>query len=88
MSDDVLGRILKISYGRKLFPMEDLYVGLMVRDLRDVQPTDHKDHFDLIFEGRKNLCEFNKLFLAHAVKPENMLKMTLQASFARKICIK
>eukprot|EP00794_Sanderia_malayensis_P017426 gene17426-19170_t len=42
MSSDVLRRIIKISYGRKLFPMEDLYVGFMINELNDVTPTDNK----------------------------------------------
>ena len=85
MSDDVLGRILQISYGRKLFPMEDLYVGLMVKDLGDVAPLDNKQSFNLVFGGIKG-CGYNKLYLAHPVSPEHQLKMLLEAEVAQRNC--
>ena len=85
MSDDVLGRILAISYGRKLFPMEDLYVGLMVKELGDVAPTDNKQSFNLIFDGVHG-CRYNTLYLAHPVDPTAQLKMLLEAELAQRTC--
>lgn len=85
MSDDVLGRILAISYGRKLFPMEDLYVGLMVKDLGDVDPIDNKESFNLIFDGVQG-CKYNTLYLAHPVNPNDQLKMHLEAELAQTNC--
>ena len=85
MSDDVLGRILAISYGRKLFPMEDLYVGLMIKELGDVPPTDNKSSFNLMFDGASG-CRYNTLYLAHPVDPNDQLKMFLEAELALRMC--
>lgn len=67
MSNDVVGKVLTKSYGRQLFPMEDLYIGLMIHEMKEVKVTDDKKHFDLIYEGRSDDCDLNDLFLAHRV---------------------
>lgn len=85
MSDDVLQRILAISYGKKLFPMEDLYVGLLVKELGDVEPIDNKHSFNLIFDGVKG-CRYNSLYLAHSVNSNDQLRMLLEAELAQRTC--
>ena len=85
MSADVVERILAISYGRKLFPMEDLYVGLMIKDLKDVPPKDNRQNFNLVFGGT-NGCNYNNLFLAHPVDHSNQMKMFLQSKLAQGSC--
>lgn len=85
MSADVVERILAISYGRKLFPMEDLYVGLMIKDLKDVPPKDNRQNFNLVFGGT-NGCNYNNLFLAHPVDHSNQMKMFLQSKLAQDSC--
>ncbi len=85
MSTDVLKRIITTSYKRKLFPMEDLYVGFMVKDLSDVTPKDNKQGFNLVFGGVQG-CAYNNLYLAHPVEPENQLKMLLEAQVAQRTC--
>ena len=87
MSEDVLGGILKLSYGRKLFPMEDLYVGFMVRELGDVTPTDNRKHFNLVYSGVKTDCEMNDLFLAHRVVDNNQMKLIQRARKALLTCL-
>eukprot|EP00795_Rhopilema_esculentum_P013653 gene13653-4552_t len=85
MSDDVLGRMIKMSYGRKLFPMEDLYVGLLIKSLGDVKPFDNKQGFDLVFGGAEG-CRYTSLYLAHPVRPDDQLRMLLEAHFALQTC--
>lgn len=86
MSNDVLGKIMSISYERKLFPMEDVYVGLMVRELSEVKIQDEKQHFNLVYNGNTHGCDFNNLFLAHQVKGKNLLKSLEMARKAIMSC--
>lgn len=86
MSEDVLGRFLKLSYGRQLFPMEDLYVGLIIKELETVKVNDQRRHFDLIYSGRSNLCDMNNLFLAHQVIGRNQLVHIKKARHALETC--
>ncbi len=65
--------------------MEDLYVGFMVNDLKNVQPKDNKQGFNLIFNGIQG-CAYNNLYLAHPVNPDEQLKMLLEAELAQSTC--
>lgn len=87
MSNDVLAAVVKMSFGRFLFPMEDLYVGLMVKELEGVQPRDERKHFNLVYNGLTTKdCDFNSLFLLHRVLGENLIKHTKQAKNALENC--
>ena len=87
MSGDVLKSVIKASYGRKLFPMEDLFVGLIIHEMNDVKPQDEKKHFNLIYGGKTaNECDFNSLFLLHRVLKENLMNHIKQARSALENC--
>ena len=88
MSSDVLASVIKLSYGRLLFPMEDLYVGLMIRELDGVQPRDERKHFNLVYNGKtENDCDLNSIFLLHrVVGAENLGKLIKQARYALENC--
>ncbi|XP_002158003.1 beta-1,3-galactosyltransferase 5 [Hydra vulgaris] len=85
MSEDVLKSIINFSYGRSLFPMEDLYVGLMAYELK-VPVRDEKSHFDLNYAGRQNDCDLNNLFLAHPVLGSNQLALIQRWRKAQSTC--
>ena len=87
MSNDVLASVIKLSYGRYLFPMEDLYVGLMIKELDGVQPRDEKKHFNLVYSGKTaNACDFNSLFLLHRVTGANLVEHIKKARHAIESC--
>jgi len=87
MSNDVLTSVIKMSYGRKLFPMEDLYVGLMITELDGVQPRDEKKHFNLVYGGKTaDDCDFNSLFLLHRVLGANLAEHMKKARYALENC--
>jgi len=86
LSSDVVGAVLKLSYGRKLFPMEDLYVGLIVKEIKGVKVRDERHHFDLIYGGSKVGCKMNKLFLAHRVLGDNLLTHIANSRHALQTC--
>uniref|UniRef100_A0A7M5TZN8 Hexosyltransferase n=1 Tax=Clytia hemisphaerica TaxID=252671 RepID=A0A7M5TZN8_9CNID len=88
ISSDVLASVIKLSYGRLLFPMEDLYVGLMIRELDGVQPRDERKHFNLVYNGKtENSCDLNSIFLLHrVVGAENLAKLGKQARYALVNC--
>uniref|UniRef100_A0A7M5V633 Hexosyltransferase n=2 Tax=Clytia hemisphaerica TaxID=252671 RepID=A0A7M5V633_9CNID len=87
MSSDVLASVIKLSYGRFLFPMEDLYVGLMIRELDGVQPRDERKHFNLVYNGKtENSCDLNSIFLLHRVLGQNLVKHINQSRNALENC--
>ena len=86
MSNDVAAKVLSRSYGRPLFPMEDLYVGLLVTEMKEIQVRDERKHFDLIYGGRSNDCELNELFLAHRVLGDDLVGHIKRARLALGEC--
>jgi len=87
MSSDVLASVIKLSYGRFLFPMEDLYVGLMIRELDGVQLRDERKHFNLVYNGKtENNCDLNSIFLLHRVLGQNLVKHINQSRNALENC--
>ena len=86
MSNDVVGSVLKKSYGRKMFPMEDLYVGLMIAEMNNVKVQDQRKHFDMIYNGCKDDCKLNKLFLAHRVLKKDLINHAKRAEKALLTC--
>lgn len=86
MSEDLLLKVVQKSYGYKLFPMEDLYVGLLMKEL-GVQPRDEKQHFNLVYSGKTvNNCRLNILFLAHQILGKNLMDHIKQARNALENC--
>ena len=87
MSHDVLGKVVKKSYGHMIFPMEDVYVGLMVKDI-GIEPVDERKHFNLIYSDQTHdLCKMNSLFLAHQVLgSKNLIKHIRAAHLALEQC--
>ena len=87
MSADVLSSVVKLSYGRPLFPMEDLYVGLVVKELNGVQPRNEKKHFNLVYDGHTQKdCDMNNLFLLHRVLGQHLVEHMKQARNALENC--
>ena len=66
--------------------MEDLYVGLLVKELDGVKVNDQKRHFNLVYQGSTPLCEMNELFLAHQVFGNNQIKHIKKAREAMQKC--
>lgn len=87
MSNDVLGEVISASYGRKLFPMEDLYIGLIIDGMTDVVIKDARQNFDLLFVGRSKECDLNNLFLAHRVFGPTLIKMIKRSRNAMSTCL-
>ena len=79
ISSDILGAVVKKSYGRKIFPMEDIYIGLIIAEMPNVMVEDQRKHFDLLYTGRKHDCQLNDLFLAHQVFADNLIKHSVRA---------
>ena len=86
MSNDVVESVLKKSYGRKMFPMEDLYVGLMIAEMNDIKVQDQRKYFDMIYYGRQNDCALNKLSLAHRVLKKDLINHAKRAEKALLTC--
>ena len=87
MSGDVLKSVIKASYGRKLVPMEDAFIGLLIEEMKDVKPRDERKRFNLAYNGLVAYkCSFNKLFLLHRVLKENLMKHIKQARNAMENC--
>ena len=74
MSEDVLGEIVKMLYGR-IFPLEDVLVGVLLEEgMPDVKPVHAEEHFNVYYDGKSTGCQLNKLFLAHQVLGEDQTK--------------
>ena len=86
LSSDVVGEILKISYGRKIFPLEDLYVGLIIAEMLYVEVRDQRKHFDLFYMDRKYGCEINDIFVAHPVVGDDVRRQYIGSQDALKNC--
>ena len=77
---------MSMSYGRDLFPMEDLYVGLMIDKMKEVKIQDEKRHFDLAYSDKSDDCELNHLFLGHQIFGENLVSHIKRARKAMTLC--
>ena len=86
LSSDVVGRIINISYSQTFFPLEDVYVGLLVSKLPDVKPRDRRNHFDLLYDDYAIGCGINNLFLAHKVSDYSLKQHYRRAGFALTRC--
>ena len=84
MSMDVLQQVVQLQYERRLVPMEDLDVGLLVRVL-GVTSVDNKKRFDMTFKIPP-LCRLNEVLLAHAVNKSSMALMQTMTEQARTEC--
>ncbi len=85
ISADVLNRIMKQTFSRKIFPIDDAYVGIMVKELKDVSIKNYRQHFKMEFKGIEG-CGYNSLFVAHPVKASEQLQMFLEAYRAHITC--
>ena len=65
VSEDVLGEIVRMLYGRT-FPLEDVLVALLLEEgMPDVKPLHCDEHFNVFYDGTNtDICDLNKLFLA------------------------
>ena len=86
LSSDVVSEILKISYGRKTFPLEDLYVGLIIAEMPYVKVRDERKHFQLFYLDRKYGCEINDIFVAHPVVGDEVRRHYIGSQDALKNC--
>ena len=86
MSRDVLKRFLKMNKGRPIFPMEDLHVGLIIKEMGDVKADNQNKHFNLVYGGNIDGCDMNSLFLAHQVFPKGQSEHIRRARKALKEC--
>lgn len=86
LSSDVVSEILKISYGRKTFPLEDLYVGLIIAEMPYVKVRDERKHFQLFYVDRKYGCEINDIFVAHPVVGDEVRRHYIGSQDALKNC--
>ena len=64
MSKDVLSDVVKLSYTYQFFPLEDVYVGMVIRDLGDVKATDNRKHFSMSYGAIGVGCLMNNFFCA------------------------
>ena len=86
MSEDVLSKVVKMSYGRKIFPMEDIYVGLMMKEL-GINTLNLKGHCDLGYEGQMpSKCDMNKYFFLHPVSGKHLVKYIINTRLALEEC--
>ena len=69
-----------------MFPMEDLYVGLIIAEMNNIKVQDQKKHFDMLYYGRQDDCELNKLFLAHRVLKKDLINHAKRAEKALSTC--
>ena len=67
MSKDVLSDVVKLSYTYQIFPLEDVYVAMIIRDLGDVKAKDNRKHFRLSYGAIGVGCWMNNLFVQHDV---------------------
>ena len=67
MSKDVLNDVAKLSYTFRLFPLEDVYVAMLVHDLGDVRAEPNGRYFRMGGGGHKVGCEMNNIFVQHGV---------------------
>ncbi len=65
--------------------MEDVFVGIQVSKLKDVQVQNYAENFQMEFEGTEG-CGYNNLFVAHPVDPDEQLDMLLEAYKAHITC--
>ena len=70
MSKDVLSDVVKLSYTYQIFPLEDVYVAMIIRDLRDVKVKDNRKHFSMSYGAIGVGCLMNNLFVQHDVFPQ------------------
>ena len=86
ISQDVLWNIKLRSRGRKIFPYEDIYVGMMAHEL-DISVRDERDHFwTYSYHEQPDDCQLKDLFIVHEVPVERVIQLTDRVSRAFSKC--
>ena len=50
--------------------MEDVFIGILIEELKDVKIVNNKDKFNVFYDGKRTGCKLNNLFVAHRVLGE------------------
>ena len=75
MSQELVSRVLSISYGRKMLPLEDVYTGILVDELKNVILHDDWKRFISPPPSKIHKCEISNIFVMHDV-PSKIAEFT------------
>ena len=77
LSSDVVDNIMTVIETQPLFPLEDVYVGLMVKKF-NIKPVDNRYYFQININYSGDISNRKHMFLSHSATAIETLQLHLK----------
>ena len=77
LSNDVVDNIMTVIEKQPLFPLEDVYVGLLVKKF-NIKPVDNRHYLHVNTEYSGDICKRKHMFLSHSATVIQTLQLHLK----------